>query len=180
MTECNVGWYRGVGFEVGEEGTNLVPGGSPNRRRQCDPRIPRDGEHAFDPAAECALRPREDPLLVGDPSYALKRSHYDHWRAEHARAGVLLNLLLVKLPCVEVARLSNEAKGLMQRSILASILLPLAYFLLVFSRGTTEPNASIHLAYSGAVPLAANLLVPGNGLTSGSLRSKEGHLRGVA
>jgi hypothetical protein len=179
MTECNVGWYGGVGFELGEEGTRLIPGGSPNRR-QCDPRIPRDGEHAFDPTAECALRLREDPLLVGDPSYARKRSHYDLWPAGHAHAGVLLDLSLVELPCVEVARLSNEAKRVMQRSIPASILLPLAFFLLVFSHGTTEPNATIYLAYSGAVSLAASLLVPGNGLTCGSLRSKEGHRRGVA
>jgi hypothetical protein len=68
----------------------------------------------------------------------------------------------------------------MQRSIPASILLPLAFFLLVFSHGTTEPNATIYLAYSGAVSLAASLLVPGNGLTCGSLRSKEGHRRGEA
>jgi hypothetical protein len=168
-----------VGFEVGKEGTRIVPKGSPNRRR-CDPRSPRDGEHACDPAAECALRRHEDPLLVGDPSHARKQSHYDLWRAGHARAGALLVLSLVKLPCVEVARLSNEAKKLMPRSIPASILLLLAFFLLVFSRGTTEPNAAMYMAYPGAVSLAASLLVPGNGLTRGSLWSKEGHRRGVA
>jgi hypothetical protein len=168
-----------VGFEIGKEGTRLVPKGSPNRRR-CYPRSPRDGEHAFEPAAECALRRREDPLLVGGPSYARKPSHYDLWLAGHARAGVLLVLSLVRLPCAEVARLSNEAKMLMQCSISASILLLLAFFLLVFSRGTTEPNAAMYLAYPGAVSLAASLLVPGNGLTCGSLWSKEGHRRGVA
>jgi hypothetical protein len=89
-------------------------------------------------------------------------------------------LSLVKLPCVEVARLSNEAKKLMQRSIPPSILLLLAFFLLVFSRGTTEPNAAMYMAYPGAVSLAASLLVPGNGLICGSLWSKEGHRRGVA
>lgn len=107
-------------------------------------------------------------LLIGDPEYAENALRQDLWRAGHAHAGVLLVLSLVTLRYVDEAALSEKLRRVARHSIpAAAILLPVAFFLSVLSPDATAPNALIYLAYVGAVPLAAGLLILGVGLLRG-------------
>jgi len=104
-------------------------------------------------------------LLIGDAAYMENSLRQDLWRAGHAHAGVLLILSLVALLYVDGARLSNGMKRAVRSLIPASaLLLPAAFFFSVLSPDAAEPNAMIHLAWVGAVVLAAGLVILGIGL----------------
>ena len=104
-------------------------------------------------------------LLIDDPAYQDNALRQDLWRAGHAHAGVLLVLSLVVLRYVDEARLGPVGTAIARHGVpLAAILLPAAMFLSVLDPQATEPNALIHLAWLGAVSLAAGLLTLGVGL----------------
>ena len=107
-------------------------------------------------------------LLIGDPDYAGNELRQDLPSAGHAHAGALLVHSLVALRFVDEAALPEGARWAVRLSILAAaILLPAASFLSVLSPQATKPNALIHLAYVGALSLAAGLLALGIGLIRG-------------
>lgn len=104
-------------------------------------------------------------LLIDDPGYQANPLRQDLWRAGHAHAGVLLVLSLVALRYVDEAELGPRGMAVARHGIpLAAILLPAAMFLSVLDADATEPNALIHLAWVGAVSLAAGVLTLGVGL----------------
>lgn len=104
-------------------------------------------------------------LLIDDPAYQANPLRQDLWRAGHAHAGVLLVLSLVCLRYVDETRLGPRARSVARHGVpLAAILLPAAMFLSVLDPEATEANAMIHLAWVGAVSLAAGLLTLGVGL----------------
>jgi len=104
-------------------------------------------------------------IMRSDPGYVDNALRQDLWRAGHAHAAVLLLLSLVILRYVDETNLSERVRALARTAApIASILLPVAFFLSVLSPDATEPNALIYLAYVGAVILAAGLLTVGIGL----------------
>ena len=104
-------------------------------------------------------------LLNHDPRYAQNHLRQDLWRAGHAHAGVLLLLSLVTLLYLDDTTLSARAKTFVRISVpMSAILLPAAFFFSVLTPDATKPNAMIHLAYLGALELAAGLVVLGVGL----------------
>ena len=99
------------------------------------------------------------------PGYADNPLRHDLWRAGHAHAGVYLVLSLVMLRYVDEAVLSPFWKWLARTGApTAAILIPAAFFLSVLSPTATQPNGLIHLAYVGALFLAAGVLTLGVGL----------------
>lgn len=104
-------------------------------------------------------------LLIDDPAYQANPLRQDLWRAGHAHAGVLLVLALVTLRYVDEARLGHRAMAVARHGVpVAAILLPAAMFLSVLDADATEPNVLIHLAWPGAVALAAGVFTLGFGL----------------
>lgn len=104
-------------------------------------------------------------LLMNNPRYQENALRQDLWRAGHAHAGVLLILALVCLRYVDETNLPGWVRGVVREAVpLAAILLPAGFFLSVLSPDATEPNASIYLAYVGAVSLGIGLLGLGLGL----------------
>jgi hypothetical protein len=105
-------------------------------------------------------------FLIGrEPGYVDNPLRQDLWRAGHAHAGVLLILSLVLLRYVDEASLSDRWKAVVRSTtLIAAILLPVAYFLSVLSPSATEPNGLIALAYAGAAVLTLGFLVLGVGL----------------
>ena len=104
-------------------------------------------------------------LLVGTPEYMDNQLRQDLWRAGHAHAGVFLVLSLVALRYVDEATLSARAKHFVRAALpSAAILMPLAFFFSVLDAAATQPNALIHVAYLGAVALAAGVITLGVGL----------------
>lgn len=108
-------------------------------------------------------------LLIDDPAYADNPLRQDLWRAGHAHAGVLLVLSLVVLPYVDQTRLSGPARAVARHGVpVAAILLPAAMFLSVLDADATTPNPLIHLAWPGALSLAAGVVTLGVGLIEAS------------
>jgi hypothetical protein len=104
-------------------------------------------------------------LLIDDPAYADNPLRQDLWRAGHAHAGVLLVLSLVALSYVDQARLAGPARAVARFGVpVAAILLPAAMFLSVLDADATSPNPLIHLAWPGALSLAAGVVTLGVGL----------------
>lgn len=104
-------------------------------------------------------------LLIDDPAYADNPLRQDLWRAGHAHAGVLLVLSLVALPYVDQTRLTGLARTVARHGVpVAAILLPAAMFLSVLDAHATTPNRFIHLAWPGALSLAAGVVTLGVGL----------------
>lgn len=87
-------------------------------------------------------------------------------------AGILLVLSLVTFGYVGEARLPGYLEKVARRTVPAlAILLPAAFFLAVSSPEATEPNATITLAYLGAVSLGTGFLTLGIGLIRGPKRN---------
>src|ERR1700719_1548073 len=96
------------------------------------------------------------------PGYNDNPLRHDLWRAGHAHAGVLLVLSLVMLRYVDEAMLSPFWKWMARSGApIAAILIPAAFFLSVASRGATQPNGLMYLAYVGVLFLAAAVLSSG-------------------
>lgn len=108
-------------------------------------------------------------LLVDEPGYAENPLRQDLWRAGHAHAGVLLVLSLAVLPYVDHTRLAGPARTVARHGVpVAAILLPAAMFLSVLDADATTPNLFIHLAWPGALSLAAGVVTLGVGLLRAS------------
>jgi hypothetical protein len=112
-------------------------------------------------------------LLITDGSgYMLNPLRQNLWRAGHAHAGVYLVLALVMLSYVDEADLAPGTKRFVRLAApLAAIFVPAAFFLSVLSPTATQPNGFIHLAYVGAVILAAGVVTLGIGLIRAARRS---------
>jgi hypothetical protein len=104
-------------------------------------------------------------LLIGTPEYMANPLRQDLWRAGHAHAGVFLLLTLVALRYVDDAALSARSRWFVRLSLPSSaIVIPFAFFFSVLTPHAVRPNALIHLAYVGALLLAAGVLTLGVGL----------------
>ena len=104
-------------------------------------------------------------LLIGTPEYMANPLRQDLWRAGHAHAGVFLLLSLIALRYVDETVLSPPARWFVRISIpSAAIVVPVAFFFSVLTPDAVRPNALIHLAYIGAVLLAAGVVTLGVGL----------------
>jgi hypothetical protein len=111
-------------------------------------------------------------FLVGnEPGYADNPLRHDLWRAGHAHAGVYLVLSLVLLRYVDEADLSPFWRWVARSGApIAAILIPAAFFLSVASPAAKEPNGFLHLAFFGAVSLAAAVVSLGVGLIRAARR----------
>jgi hypothetical protein len=108
-------------------------------------------------------------MLLFDPQYSANPLRQDLWRAGHAHSGVLLVLSLVVLRYVDESSLPSGWKRLVRLAApLASILLPLAFFLSMLRPEATQAAPIVYLAYAGAAMLAVGLFVLGIGLVRAS------------
>lgn len=114
-------------------------------------------------------------LLTGNvPGYNDNPLRQNLWRAGHAHAGVYLVLSLVMLRYVDEAMLSPFWKWLARTGApIAATLIPAAFFLSVASPAATHPNASINLAYVGALFLTAAVISLGVGLIRAARRMEQ-------
>lgn len=104
-------------------------------------------------------------ILSQAPGYLDNPLRQDLWRAGHAHAGVLLVLALVSLRYVDETNLSGAGMWLARHGVpVAAILMPVGFFLSVFSPDATEPNALIYLVFAGGLFLAAGVVMLGVGL----------------
>jgi hypothetical protein len=111
-------------------------------------------------------------LLTDGSGYMLNPLRQNLWRAGHAHAGVYLVLALVMLRYVDEADLAPGTKRFVRLAApLAAIFVPAAFFLSLLSPTATQPNGFIHLAYVGAVILAAGVVTLGIGLIRAARRS---------
>ncbi len=110
-------------------------------------------------------------LTRNAPGYTDNPLRHDLWRAGHAHAGVYVVLSLVMLRYVDEAVLSPLWKWPARTGApIAAILIPAAFFLSVASPTAKQPNGLMHLAYIGALCLAAAVLSLGVGLIRAARR----------
>jgi hypothetical protein len=86
-------------------------------------------------------------------------------RAGHAHAGVLVIAALICQILADAADLDGFPSMLARSGVpLAAILFPAGFFFSSMGKGRTQPNRMIWLLYTGAVVLAASVIVLGVGL----------------